>query len=256
MILGQITSFPIRVIRVIRGCSVAALPGFAALGLSASVCVHPWFDIRLANGGLPPIIAGMIGTKAKRSPTQSRRKDRFWTFAEMEAELPESHQPIELWDGELIMPPSPSFEHQENTLSFYDSLKAWVRQHRLGKVVAAPMDMVLSPHRAVQPDVLFISKERLGIIRRCVRGPADLVAEVVSPGSRNRDRIEKRDLYEQYGVREFWLIDPEAKTVEVFFLEHEQYRLLGRFRAGQTAESRLLPGFKIAVDDLIASEGP
>ena len=118
----------------------------------------------------------------------------------------------------------------------------------------APMDMVLSPHRAIQPDVLFISKERLSIIRRCVRGPADLVAEVVSPGTRHRDRIEKRDLYEQYGVREFWLIDPEAKTVEVFFLEDEQYRLLGRFRPGQTAESRLLRGFKVAVDRLFVSE--
>jgi Uma2 family endonuclease len=178
---------------------------------------------------------------------------RFWTFAELEAELPESNQPAELWDGELIMPPSPSFEHQENALSFYKQLDAWVAGRRLGKVVAAPMDMVLSPRRAVQPDVLFISKDRLNIIRRCVRGPADLVAEVISPGTRHRDRIEKRDLYEQHGVREFWLIDSEAKTVEVFFLENEQYRLLGRFRSGQTAESRLLAGFKVAVDDLFAS---
>ena len=181
-------------------------------------------------------------------------KDRLWTFAELEAQLPETNQPTELWNGELIIPPSPSFEHQENSLYFYEKLKGWVTQHRLGKVVAAPMDMVLSPHRSVQPDVLFIAKERLGIIQRCVRGPADLVAEVVSPGSRHRDRIDKRDLYEQYGVREFWLIDPEARTVEVFFLENEQYRLVGRFRSGQTARSRLLTGFKVKVDHLFASE--
>lgn len=181
--------------------------------------------------------------------------NRFWTFAELEAELPESNRPTELWDGELIMPPSPSFEHQENALRFYEALQAWVRERHLGKVVAAPMDMVLSPRRAVQPDVLFISTERLSIIQRCVRGPADLVAEVVSPGTRHRDRIEKRDLYEQHGVREFWIIDPEAKTVEVFFLEKEQYRLLGRFRSGQTAESRLLAGFKVAVDTIFESAG-
>lgn len=194
----------------------------------------------------------MIATKTR--PKENRVTDRLWTFAELEAELPETNQPTELWDGQLIMPPSPSFEHQENSLHFFKALDAWVSQHRLGKVVAAPMDMVLSPHRAVQPDVLFIAKERLGIIQRCVRGPADLVAEVVSPGSRRRDRIDKRDLYEQYGVREFWLIDPEARTVEVFFLEDEQYRLLGRFRPGQTAKSRLLPGFKVPVDRLLAAE--
>lgn len=211
-------------------------------------------NIRLADLALPTKIADVIATKAKASPTKPQRKNRIWTFAELEAELPETNQPTELWDGELIMPPSPSFGHQENALLLYKRLDAWVNERRLGKVVTAPMDMVLSPHRSVQPDVLFISKERLGIIQRCVRGPADLVIEVVSPGSRHRDRIEKRDLYEQYGVREFWLIDPEAKTVEVFFLENEQYRLLGRFRSGRSAESRLLPGFKVAVAEVFASE--
>lgn len=85
---------------------------------------------------------------------------------------------------------------------------------------------------------------------------ANVIATKAKPRprkARHRDRIEKRDLYEQHGVREFWLIDPEAKTVEVFFLEKEQYRLLGRFRSGQTAESCLLAGFKVAVDTIFES---
>jgi Uma2 family endonuclease len=110
--------------------------------------------------------------------------------------------------------------------------------------------MVLSPHRAVQPDVAFISRERLAIIQRAIMGPADLVAEVVSLGGRNRDRIEKRDLYEQHGVNEYWIIDPEPETVEVLALVNGRYELVHRRHHGEKAASRLLPGFEVSVDYL------
>jgi len=110
--------------------------------------------------------------------------------------------------------------------------------------------MVLAPRRATQPDVVFISNERLGIIKERVMGAADLVAEVLSPGSRRRDRIDKRDLYEQHGVREYWLIDPEAKTVEVLHLEFGTYQLFGRWHPGERARSRLLKGLEVPVSAL------
>ena len=148
------------------------------------------------------------------------------------------------------MPPSPSFFHQQIANRFHDKLKAWVRKHRLGKTATAPLDMVLSPRRAVQPDVLFVGNEHLHVIRDRVMGAADLVAEVISPESRRRDRIDKRDRYEQHGVREYWLIDPEAQTVEVLYLVAERYELLGRWHPGERARSRLLRGFSISVSDL------
>ena len=147
--------------------------------------------------------------------------------------------------------PCPPFLHQEIVDRFHDLLKAWVRQHQLGKTALAPIDMVLTTRRATQPDVVFISNERLGIITERIMGAADLVAEVISPGSRRRDRIDKRDLYEQHGVQEYWLIDPEAKTVEVLCLESGTYQLAGRWQPGERAQSRLLKGFEVPVTPLL-----
>ncbi|MEW6304516.1 MAG: Uma2 family endonuclease [Verrucomicrobiota bacterium] len=194
----------------------------------------------------------MIAAKSK--PRAKRAASRRWTFAELEAELPETTQPVELWDGELIMSPAPSYFHQKIVLRFYKVLDKWIAEHRLGEVILAPLDMVLSPHRSTQPDLLFVSHERRGILQDRVRGAADLVAEIISPESRRRDRIDKRDLYEQHGVREYWLIDPEAQTVEVLFLEKSQYKLLGRWRPGDKAQSKLLAGFTVPVGELFREE--
>ena len=186
-------------------------------------------------------------TLIQKSGTTSARR---YTYQELVAEMPESNQPCELWDGELIMSPAPSFRHQIIVGRFYRQLFDWASQHHLGEVVAGPIDMVLSPHRVAQPDVVFIARDRLSVIGRAIEGPVDLAVEVISLGDRNRDRIEKRDLYEQYGIKEYWLVDPEAETVEVLHLEHGHYQLFMRCAPGQTAASKLLPGFAVAVGPL------
>jgi Uma2 family endonuclease len=177
--------------------------------------------------------------------------ERLLTYDELVAAMPESNQPCELWDGKLIMAPAPFYAHQRIAFRFQKALHDWVEDRHLGEVVGAPIDMVLSQHRVVQPDVLYISTERLGIIQQAVKGPADLVAEVISPGGRTRDRIEKRDLYEQHGIKEYWIIDPEAGTVEVLSLAGKEYEVIARSRAGETVASRLLPGFEVTVDVLL-----
>ena len=136
-------------------------------------------------------------------PSAPPAEPRRYTYDELVAEMPETNQPGELWDGELVMSPAPSFSHQEIVLGLYRRLHEWVASHGLGKVIAAPIDMVLSPRRVVQPDVAFIAKERFQIIQHAIMGPVDLAVEVVSAGNRNRDRIEKRDLYEQYDVKKY-----------------------------------------------------
>ena len=189
-----------------------------------------------------------MSTVVESSPPAVPETRRLCTYDELAAEMPETNQPHELWDGALIMSPTPSFFHQEITFCFHRALHDWVTAHNLGKAIGAPIDMVLSPHRAVQPDVAFIAKDRLAIIQRVIMGPADLVAEIVSLQGRNRDRIEKRDLYEQHGVKEYWIIDPEAQTVEVLALVNGRYELVQRSLPGETAASRLLAGFEVSVD--------
>jgi Uma2 family endonuclease len=182
--------------------------------------------------------------------TRASDSRRLYRYEEMVAELPESTQPCELWDGELIMSPTPSFVHQKIVFRFQRALHDWVTARNLGEVVGAPIDMVLSAHRAMQPDVIYIARERLDIVQRVVMGAGDLVAEVLSPGGRNRDRIEKRDLYEQHGVKEYWILDPEAETVDVLVLVEGRYELAMRRGPGEIASSRLLNGFQIEVDHL------
>ena len=124
-------------------------------------------------------------------------ESRHWTFDELAAEIPESNLPMELWDGKVIMSPAPSWLHQAIVARFYKLLDAAVEHRQCGKTGIAPLDMILTPHRATQPDFLFVANERLGIIKDRVEGAADLVAEVISADSRKRDRIDKRDLYEK-----------------------------------------------------------
>jgi Uma2 family endonuclease len=180
-----------------------------------------------------------------------RQTRRLWTFDQMAAELTESNSPTELWDGKIIMSPAPTPSHQDVVLNFATLLKGFVRSKGLGRVFVSPIDLVLSERRAVQPDVTYISKGRLAIIQDAIRGVPDLVAEVISGGTWKRDRVEKKGLYEQFGIAEYWIIDPEAHTIEVFVLGRKGYELHSRAGLGETAASKLLSGFSASWDQLI-----
>ena len=138
------------------------------------------------------------------------RTPHFWTFDKMATTLPETNLPTELWDGELIRSPAPTPSYQEIVFNFATLLRNFVSVRKSGKVFVSPVDVVLSQRRVVQPDIIYLSKRNLDIVQDAIRGAPDLIAEVVSEGSWKRDRVEKKGLYEQFGVTEYWIIDPEA----------------------------------------------
>jgi len=80
-----------------------------------------------------------------------------------------------------------------------------------------------------------------------------LAVEVVSPGTRRTDRVEKFVEYARAGVREYWIVDPEESSIEVYTSQEGAYSLLGKFRAGEVARSQLLPGLEIPVDEVFSS---
>ena len=118
----------------------------------------------------------------------------------------------ELLNGELIEYPSPKEIHQSVLGNLYLILAKFIRERSLGKVYFSPFDVVLSDTNVVQPDILFISNERADIITPDnVQGAPDLVVEILSPATAERDRTVKLDLYATYGVKEYWIVDPRRQ---------------------------------------------
>ncbi len=131
---------------------------------------------------------------------------------------PEDGNRYEAIGGELYMTPPPSFEHQRISHRLAVALHRILEAPGHGVVVAAPVGVEFpDTEEGVQPDLVFVSRERSGIIRRgWIRGAPDLVVEILSPTTARRDRGVKRDLYRRQGVAEYWMVDRDARSVEVW----------------------------------------
>lgn len=157
----------------------------------------------------------------------------------------------ELLEGDLVLAPSPSESHQRVAIALASRLLRFVTDAQLGRVYAAPFDVVLSDTDVVQPDVLFISQQRAQIITEDnVQGAPDLVIEILSPGSADRDRTFKRALYARHGVREYWLVDTDAEKVEVLTLGEQGLEPVAAYTQGQTMASPLLEGFRLNLSEV------
>ncbi len=157
----------------------------------------------------------------------------------------------ELLNGELVMAPAPGEIHQYILGELYFEMRAFIRKRNLGKVYFAPFDVVLSDTDVVQPDLLFVSNERENIITpENIQGAPDLVVEILSPATAERDRTLKLDLYARHGVHEYWIVDPDARTIMVLRRGERRFEVAGIYGAGQTARSPILEGFSIALDEI------
>ena len=131
--------------------------------------------------------------------------------------FPDDGRRHELIGGEHFVTPSPSIAHQRFLRKLFRILDDYVSEKKLGEVFFAPLDVVLSPHDVVEPDLIFISNERIDrLTEKNIQGAPDLVVEVISESSRRLDKKTKKALYERFDVIEYWLADPELGIVEIY----------------------------------------
>lgn len=169
--------------------------------------------------------------------------------------FPEDGQRHEVLAGEHYVTPAPTPGHQITSGRVHLKLGTFVVERRLGTVLYAPLDVLLSEQDIAQPDLLFISNERAAILTRTnVLGAPDLVIEILSDSTRRRDETVKRDRYERFGVLEYWLVDPARRTVKVFRRSGTAFLppLDLSAAAGDVLTTPLLPGLEIRLREIFA----
>ena len=163
------------------------------------------------------------------------------------AQMPDNGKRYEVLEGDLVVIPSPKPQHQRIVLhcaNFFQTLE----QQGLGQVFVAPLDVVLDYHNVAEPDILFVCQDRLNIVTEAnIQGAPDLIVEVLSPGTRERDCTVKARLYARFGVREYWIVEPDNQTLTIYRLTDTGYQPFGPYSVEDTVVSPLFPDHPLAV---------
>ena len=170
--------------------------------------------------------------------------------------FPDDGRRHELIDGEHFVTPAPVLRHQELLGRLHLALGNHLVQHRAGKVYLAPADVVFSSFDVVEPDLLFVSNERLEILADTrLTGAPDLVVEILSPSTRRTDEIRKRQLYGRFDVREYWIVDPEVDAIKVYRRAADgTFPRVAELAAADddVLQTPLLPGLSVKLRELFA----
>jgi Uma2 family endonuclease len=170
--------------------------------------------------------------------------------------FPDDGKRHEIIDGEHFVTPSPNTKHQRIVVNLTVVLSAYLRQHAIGEVFIAPFDVVFSDLNVVEPDLLYISRERRQVVtEKHVVGAPDLAVEILSPGTRKTDEVTKRNLYEHFGVQEYWVVDPELDAVKVYRRVENAFARVAELslESGDMLTTPLLPDWSVALAEIFAS---
>lgn len=162
--------------------------------------------------------------------------------------MPDNGKLLQLIDGDFIMAPAPNLKHQEVSRNIETEIAKFLEKNPIGKILDAPIDYYVDTYNVVQPDLVYISKERYNILfDRGIRNAPDLIIEIISTGTEDTDRNLKKDLYWRAGVKEYWIVDLEKESIEVYKLENSEYRLTKIYWKSNNERIRtdLLPGLEI-----------
>ena len=167
--------------------------------------------------------------------------------------FPEDGKRHELMDGEHYMTPAPNTRHQRISSNLHRMIAPHVHAGRLGLLLAAPTDVVLSDVDVVQPDLIFVTASRVPTIQeKAIHGAPDLLIEILSETTRKIDERLKRNLYERHGVSEYWLVDPEVETIKVYRLTQSRYICSSELakKSNGILSTPLLPGLELRLSDI------
>ena len=171
-----------------------------------------------------------------------------WTYNEY-LNLPDDGKRYEIADGVLLLTPSSTGSHQDTIGEVCFYLRSHVKLAGLGLVIQAPFIVELSAKDVIQPDIFVVMNAHLDRVQeKKVIGAPDLVVEVSTSGTAAFDRLTRYDTYEYTGVREYWILNLERRTVEIFVLEGDEYHSLGVFHGEQKVPSRLISWLSVRVD--------
>jgi Uma2 family endonuclease len=175
-----------------------------------------------------------------------------WTYKDYAA-IPEDGHHYEVVNGVLCMSPSPNVWHQKIVGEVFAHLRDFVHTNRSGRAFIAPLDVELTYGNVVQPDVFVLLNQHLNRITNSrIIGAPDLVVEVTSPSTARHDLHAKLEAYASAQVPEYWVVNPEAQTVELLVLEHDVYSSLGVFSGQTTLPSRVLADLPVEVEQFFA----
>jgi Uma2 family endonuclease len=165
--------------------------------------------------------------------------------------LPDDGLRYEIIEGFLFSEPSPRRAHQQVAANLLMILRAHVREHGLGEVYIAPFDVILDRRTVVVPDLVFVAQARADVVtERAVEGTPNLIVEILSPGTARRDRVAKLNAYARRGVPHYWLVDPQARTLEAFELIEGSYRLAVAMGGDDVFRPGLFPALELPLSEL------
>jgi Uma2 family endonuclease len=168
-------------------------------------------------------------------------------------ELPNDRNRYEVLDGELSVTPAPTTSHQISLGNLHRILSTHVFATHIGRLLLAPTDVILAATTVVQPDLVFVRNDRSQVVTtRGVEGAPTLVVEILSPTTYRTDRVTKAQLYAKHNVPNYWLIDPDQRTLEAYELVIDHYDLAASTRDAEVFAPSLFPGLSIHLSDLWA----
>jgi Uma2 family endonuclease len=167
--------------------------------------------------------------------------------------FPDDGKRHELIDGEHYVTPTPILRHQAIAGRLHLLIASYLKAQPIGRVFFAPLDVILSRFDVVEPDLLYVSRDRCAdLLKDWVRGAPDLVVEIGSPSTRRRDETIKRTLYEREGVIEYWIVDPEIDVVRVYRRSGDRFERPVELShaAGDVLTTALLPGLELPLGEI------